>query len=48
MKIVNKALLMLFVVVVQVSYSGDFLKQFVKSDTNQKFFAFHRKEYTST
>src|SRR5438132_7475461 len=38
MKIVNKALLMLFVVVVQVSYSGDFLKQFVKSDTNQKFF----------
>lgn len=38
MKIINKALVMLFVLVAHTSYSGDFLKQFVKSDTNQKFF----------
>src|SRR6266404_3681856 len=39
MNIINKAFLMLLLLfTAHVSYSGDFLKQFVKSDTNQKFF----------
>src|SRR5258708_10080657 len=38
MNIINKAFFMLLLFTAHISYGGDFLKQFVKSDTNQKFF----------
>ena len=38
MKIIKKASLILLLLIVNTSNSGDFLKQFVKNDTSQKFF----------
>ena len=38
MKIIKKAFLILLLSLNTISYSGDFFKQFVKTDTSQKFF----------